>query len=498
MKIQVHPKLDKVLPALKDEEFAELEADIIKHGVKDSIKLWSFKSKFYILDGHNRYRICTTHKPPIKYRTLVEDHVKTLDDAIFYIIKQQLARRNMSKQQRCSVAIEFKEIIQARAKENLKTKSKQPLPNQQRQEIHTHKILAKIAGVGATTMQSFMYIEENKNRLTAEEQASYYAETLSISSAKLMINDRIEKERQQEERMFNYRAYKGKHPLDYMNPRLFNKTFMQALEDGDVPANSIDAVVCDPPYGKYFDETGKRRDWVDEEYESLGAFTSKVLMRGRSAYFLTGQYPLNEAIPLLLSNNELEWRWLMPYLMYGSGDKSDNIKRKIDYIRWKPIICLSKGEPVQHIPQDTLESTVIYSGEPPKKKVYEWMQSLYGFIQLLLLFTKEDDVIVDPTMGMGTTGVACMLTKRRFIGIEKNEYRYKQAAEQISIFSPYAFKPTFTQRNDDYTINLATYIVEIDDMKKILAQIDWDDEHPKFKGVRPRGNIIYTPGLKHK
>ena len=38
--------------------------------------------------------------------------------------------------------------------------------------------------------------------------------------------------------------------------------------------------------------------------------------------------------------------------------------------------------------------------------------------RIILNFTKENDVILDPFMGSGTTGVVCKETKRRFVGIE--------------------------------------------------------------------------------
>ena len=47
---------------------------------------------------------------------------------------------------------------------------------------------------------------------------------------------------------------------------------------------------------------------------------------------------------------------------------------------------------------------------------------------LIKTFSNENDLIVDLTMGSGTTGVACKNTNRRFIGIELND-KYFQIAE---------------------------------------------------------------------
>lgn len=50
---------------------------------------------------------------------------------------------------------------------------------------------------------------------------------------------------------------------------------------------------------------------------------------------------------------------------------------------------------------------------------------------LLRLFTKEDALVVDPFVGSGTTLVGCHQTKRRCVGIEKNEVYYNIAMRRI-------------------------------------------------------------------
>lgn len=47
-------------------------------------------------------------------------------------------------------------------------------------------------------------------------------------------------------------------------------------------------------------------------------------------------------------------------------------------------------------------------------------------------FTDEGDTILDPFMGSGTTGVACVKLGRKFIGIEKDAAHFKTACERIA------------------------------------------------------------------
>lgn len=45
--------------------------------------------------------------------------------------------------------------------------------------------------------------------------------------------------------------------------------------------------------------------------------------------------------------------------------------------------------------------------------------------------SKEDDVVIDPFMGIGSTGIACKKTNRKFIGVELDDKYYQIAEERI-------------------------------------------------------------------
>ena len=50
---------------------------------------------------------------------------------------------------------------------------------------------------------------------------------------------------------------------------------------------------------------------------------------------------------------------------------------------------------------------------------------------LIKTYTNEGEIVLDFTMGSGTTGVACVNTNRKFIGIEKDEKYFQIACERI-------------------------------------------------------------------
>lgn len=53
------------------------------------------------------------------------------------------------------------------------------------------------------------------------------------------------------------------------------------------------------------------------------------------------------------------------------------------------------------------------------------------FMEILSDFTKPDEIILDPFMGIGTTGVACAKLGRKFIGIELDPDYFEIACERI-------------------------------------------------------------------
>ena len=67
-----------------------------------------------------------------------------------------------------------------------------------------------------------------------------------------------------------------------------------------------------------------------------------------------------------------------------------------------------------------------YNGYHPTQKPVLLLQDL------IKTFSNENDLVVDLTMGSGSTGVACRNTNRRFIGIEKDENYYNISVRRVS------------------------------------------------------------------
>lgn len=81
--------LQELLPPLGEETYKDLEENIIANGCMFPLVTW----KNILIDGHNRYAICTEHNIP--YKT-VEKDFDSHEDVIEWIIKNQIGRRNLT------------------------------------------------------------------------------------------------------------------------------------------------------------------------------------------------------------------------------------------------------------------------------------------------------------------------------------------------------------------------------------------------------------------
>lgn len=95
--------------------------------------------------------------------------------------------------------------------------------------------------------------------------------------------------------------------------------------------------------------------------------------------------------------------------------------------RKKPIIRLhNEGVYEPPLPKSLLEIKSTRGNHSTEKPVQliEW---------ILKYYSKEGDVVLDPTMGSGSTGVACKNMNRKFIGMELDEEIFKVAQQRIKL-----------------------------------------------------------------
>ena len=91
--LKVDPEFESICPVLTNDEYAQLEENILSEGlILTPLVVWDGT----IIDGHNRYKIAQAH-PGIEFRTH-EKHFESRYEALSWICKNQLGRRNLTPQ----------------------------------------------------------------------------------------------------------------------------------------------------------------------------------------------------------------------------------------------------------------------------------------------------------------------------------------------------------------------------------------------------------------
>ncbi|HEY0652248.1 MAG TPA: hypothetical protein VGD65_03930 [Chryseosolibacter sp.] len=95
-KIVIREEFKSLIPPLTAEELQQLEANILAEGVRDPVVLWEDGSELVIIDGHNRYSICTKHALPFQHKILP---FASAEEVKKWMVTNQLGRRNLSPEQ---------------------------------------------------------------------------------------------------------------------------------------------------------------------------------------------------------------------------------------------------------------------------------------------------------------------------------------------------------------------------------------------------------------
>jgi site-specific DNA-methyltransferase (adenine-specific) len=77
-------------------------------------------------------------------------------------------------------------------------------------------------------------------------------------------------------------------------------------------------------------------------------------------------------------------------------------------------------------------SILTYSNASQKGKQHPTQKPVELMEYLIKTYTNENEIVLDNTMGSGTTGLACLKTNRQFIGIEKEKQYYDVAVRRLS------------------------------------------------------------------
>ena len=108
MNIVVLEELKAYIEPLTPDEHDALERSLLAEGCRDALVLWGD----ILVDGHNRYGICTKHGLP--FQTVQNPRFQSMEDVHLWMIDQHLGRRSLSDFQRGVLALRKREIVAER------------------------------------------------------------------------------------------------------------------------------------------------------------------------------------------------------------------------------------------------------------------------------------------------------------------------------------------------------------------------------------------------
>lgn len=241
-----------------------------------------------------------------------------------------------------------------------------------------------------------------------------------------------------------------------MKMKLINGDVITELKK--IPTESIDCIITSPPYWKgfeyesYFNSYNQYLKWSEKwlreckrvlnrngyfflnvandsettvrVHELLNICTNKIMFKLHDTiiWYVYNRQPANTNRQL---TNQHEYIFM---LRHSSNDVDLHKKELYDY---NPNIFKTKNVGnVWEIPFNKNKSNISFR----KKTKSKWGHNGFPLdipLSCILLSTKENDTVLDCFMGSGTTGVACKMLNRRFIGIDIMEEYVKLSKQRI-------------------------------------------------------------------
>jgi DNA modification methylase len=217
--------------------------------------------------------------------------------------------------------------------------------------------------------------------------------------------------------------------------KLYNADCLDVLKE--MPDNSVDLVVTDPPYEveiKGGGAIGKNKFF--EEIESLSnGFSNEVLdelcrvMKKINCYFFCSQKQIIQLYDYFVNERKCNWNlltWHKTNPIPACGNKYITDTEFILFFREKGVKVYGSYE--------TKKTYYVTPLNTKDKKLYKHptckpVDILQNFI---INSSQENEVVLDPFMGSGSTGVACLNTNRNFIGIELDKKYFEIAKERLT------------------------------------------------------------------
>ncbi len=242
------------------------------------------------------------------------------------------------------------------------------------------------------------------------------------------------------------------------NNTLYNGDCLEVMQKLIDEGVKVDCIITDPPYGISYQTFRTKRErlknddtllWVDD----FCKLSSLILKKECHLYcFIDPEY--SAEFILGFRNNGFKIRNILTIPRATKGNGGDRIfQQQFEFCIFATLGKRSEGrkfnqtnilkpsesylkdkrynpkEWLYRLPDNWHWTTA--SEHNSNNKLHPTQKNPKCVEYMLNISTNKNDIVLDPFMGSGTTGVACLNTNRRFIGIELDEGYYDIACDRI-------------------------------------------------------------------
>jgi 16S rRNA G966 N2-methylase RsmD len=417
MKITIDPEFKALIPPLAPEEYAQLEVNILQDGCRDPLVIGDIarpdpdhiginppfiEEGSFLVDGHNRYEICTRHG--IEFKTETRGFPDRTA-AMLWMIDNQLGKRNVSIVSRVQLVEKGEHLIESRQGVNQYTKSASGQNCPDAPPPRPRDQLAEKAGVSSNTYRAAKLIldAEEKGEITPEVAQAVRQNKIAVHRVAKDIKENRQREGREKKRVEAVKEIT-------IPENLIIGDFREHADQ--IPDGSVSLIFTDPPYDRK----------ASEMLPELGEFAAAKLMEGGSLVLYVGQTQIPAALDALRPH--LRYWWTIACVHAG---RSTVMREYGLNAGWKAVLWFVKG--TRH-DNSVMVNDVMSGGE--EKSHHDWQQSQSEAEYWIGKLTKADDFVCDPFMGGGTTAAASKVLGRKWIGFEIDETNGKIIAERLS------------------------------------------------------------------
>lgn len=239
--------------------------------------------------------------------------------------------------------------------------------------------------------------------------------------------------------------------------RIYNEDCLVGMKD--IPNESIDLIVTSPPYNikkkykSYKDDLSLQEylDFLKEVlYECSRILKTKGNIMLNVANYIDKQgnaIPISYFIFTMLEELELNFRQEIVWYFQGGLSATKKLSARYENILWlykdSYVFNLDnirvkewkqndkRNNPNGKNPTNVWEVNRVAYGS--KEKTEHPAQFPVTMIERIIKgWSDENNIIIDPFMGSGTTAIACMNTNRNFIGFELDKEYYDASLKRIN------------------------------------------------------------------